>query len=163
MGRRFFRYGELPLVLLALLDHRPMSGYELMAELGRLFAPSYRPSPGSVYPALKSLESERLVRSSQEGAAVFVPTATGRRVLDERGRELTEFELRTGRSVRSRPAFDAVLDQFVVRLAELAGHVAPEVLQRHLDETLERLRRVTAGGGAPEPIDSREGEEQFDG
>ncbi|EUA73856.1 hypothetical protein I540_0264 [Mycobacteroides abscessus subsp. bolletii 1513] len=37
---RFFRHGELPLVLLALLAQRPMHGYELMSELSRLFGPA---------------------------------------------------------------------------------------------------------------------------
>ena len=37
MSRRFFRHGELPLVLLALLAERPKHGYEIMADLTRLF------------------------------------------------------------------------------------------------------------------------------
>ena len=44
---RFFRYGELPLVLLALIEQEPLNGYELMGELERLFGPAYQPSAGA--------------------------------------------------------------------------------------------------------------------
>ena len=57
----FFRYGELPLVLLALLQQRPMNGYEMLGELGRLFSPGYAPSPGSVYPAVSALSQSGLI------------------------------------------------------------------------------------------------------
>ena len=57
----FFRYGELPLVLLALLQQRPMNGYEMLSELGRLFSPGYAPSPGSVYPAISALRRSGLI------------------------------------------------------------------------------------------------------
>ena len=33
MGKRFFRHGELHLVLLALLSRRPMHGYDLMKDV----------------------------------------------------------------------------------------------------------------------------------
>ena len=66
-SRRFFRSGELHLVLLALLAARPQHGYELLAELDSRFGPRYRASPGSVYPALSALEAERLVDVRDDG------------------------------------------------------------------------------------------------
>ena len=59
-SRRFFRSGELHLVLLALIGERPQHGYELMADLTARFGPGYRASPGSIYPALTALEAEGL-------------------------------------------------------------------------------------------------------
>ncbi len=61
MGVGFFRYGELPLVLLALLRQSSMNGYEMLGELGKLFSPGYAPSPGSVYPAISALLRSGLI------------------------------------------------------------------------------------------------------
>ncbi len=55
MARRFFRYGELHLVVLSLLARRPMHGYELMGELSRLFGPAYRPSSGQRVPGRRGV------------------------------------------------------------------------------------------------------------
>src|SRR5207253_2255839 len=78
MSRRFFRHGELPLVLLALMDDRPMHGYEVMSELSRLFGPHYRPSPGTVYPAIEALEAERLVAGEEhDGRTIYETTPAG--------------------------------------------------------------------------------------
>ena len=79
-SRRFFRHGELPLVVLAMLADRPMHGYELMSELSRLFGPRYRPSPGSVYPALEALEAEHLLEGETEaGRNTYRATEAGLR------------------------------------------------------------------------------------
>src|SRR3954453_7266415 len=55
---QFFMPGELPLVILALLNVRPQGGYELLRELEQRYGPAYRPSPGSIYPALAALRAE---------------------------------------------------------------------------------------------------------
>ena len=73
--------GELPLVLLALLAERSQGGYELLGELDRRFAPAYRPSPGSVYPALSAFRAERLVEQDRSGAERLSGDARGRRLL----------------------------------------------------------------------------------
>jgi DNA-binding PadR family transcriptional regulator len=147
MARRFFRYGELPLVLLALVEEQPRSGYELMGELARLFSPAYRPSPGSVYPALRHLTDERLAAASEGArAAVFAPTEAGRRLLDQRGPELAAFEARTGRRVRGHAEVEAALQRFVAEVRELDGQLSAGLLRGHLDDALAKLRRATSGG-----------------
>lgn len=134
VGRRFFRYGELPLVLLALVAQRPMSGYELMGELGRLFAPRYRPSPGSVYPALDVLAAEGLVVASDEdGAATWAPTETGRRTLERRREDLATVEARTGTRLQTGSALDAVLARFAARVRAVAGRVGVDEIEQRLE------------------------------
>src|SRR3954453_5414732 len=97
MSRRFFRHGELPLVVLAMLADRPMHGYELMSELTRLFGPRYRPSPGSVYPALEALEAERLLEGETDsGRNTYRATEAGLEALEGRAADLAALELRTG-------------------------------------------------------------------
>ena len=61
MAPRFFRHGELPLVVLALLEREPMHGYQVLGELTRRFGDVYVPSAGSVYPAIRALRDDGLV------------------------------------------------------------------------------------------------------
>src|SRR5579884_3382338 len=56
------RRGDVRAALLALLAEEPRNGYGLMQELERRSDGIWRPSPGSVYPALQQLEDEGLVR-----------------------------------------------------------------------------------------------------
>ena len=115
--RHFFRHGELHLVLLSLLSARPQHGYDLLAELEARFAPLYRPSPGSVYPALASLEEEGLIEATADaGRRVFTLTDVGRTALTERESLLASFEARTGVSVSPDGATEAALASFVRRV-----------------------------------------------
>jgi DNA-binding PadR family transcriptional regulator len=124
MSRRFFRHGELPMVILALLAERPMHGYELMSELSRLFGPRYRPSPGSVYPALEALEAEHLLSGEADsGRTTYRTTADGAKALETRADDLAALELRTGVCVQGAESLDATLARFKARLSPLSGHV----------------------------------------
>lgn len=144
MGRsRFFRYGELPLVLLALLDRDEVGGYELMAELDRLFGPAYRPSPGSVYPALKALAAEHLVEVDDvDGVTVYRPTAAGRRVLSDRRDDLAVIEHRTGRRLLGGEAVEAALAQLRARVTAVVGRVPEGVVVEELHAAAGRIERA---------------------
>ncbi|MEX1142718.1 MAG: helix-turn-helix transcriptional regulator [Thermoleophilaceae bacterium] len=148
MSRRFFRHGELPLVVLALLAGRPMHGYELMSELGRLFGPRYRPSPGSVYPALEALEAEGLLAGETDaGRTTYRATAAATGALADRTDDLAALELRTGVHIRSPQTLESELARFKARLAPLSGRidvtaVAP-VLDRAAAEIESRYRLTT--------------------
>src|SRR5918992_3831280 len=56
------RRGDVRAALLTLLGEEPRNGYQLMQEIERRSDGVWRPSPGSVYPALQQLEDEGLVR-----------------------------------------------------------------------------------------------------
>ena len=58
--------GDVRAAVLALLAERPMYGYEMLEELSRRTRELWRPSPGSLYPALRLLEEQALVRSVAE-------------------------------------------------------------------------------------------------
>ena len=45
-----FAHGQLRLYLLALLEQRPMHGYEVITALSDRFGGTYRPSAGTIYP-----------------------------------------------------------------------------------------------------------------
>jgi hypothetical protein len=50
------RRGDVRAALLVLLEEEPRNGYGLMQEIERRSQGAWRPSPGSVYPALQQLE-----------------------------------------------------------------------------------------------------------
>jgi len=73
------RRGDVRSALLVLLDEEPRNGYQLMQEIEQRSDGVWRPSPGSVYPALQQLEDEGLVRVAPgEGRKAFELTDEGR-------------------------------------------------------------------------------------
>jgi DNA-binding PadR family transcriptional regulator len=73
------RRGDVRAALLTLLAEEPRNGYQLMQEIERRSEGVWRPSPGSVYPALQQLEDEGLVRSEEiDGRKHFLLTDAGR-------------------------------------------------------------------------------------
>lgn len=65
---RVFRPNELKqAVLEALAESGPANGYTLMQVLAERIGPTWRPSPGAVYPALLALEDLGLVGAADNG------------------------------------------------------------------------------------------------
>lgn len=141
---RFFRHGELPLVLLAILAQRPMHGYELMSELSRLFsAGGYRPSPGTVYPAVDALAAEGLLTGqSQEGRTVYRASEEGEQALSRRIDVLAGVELRTGVRFGGGDALEKILARFSARITPLAGRVDPTAVEEILDRAAIEIRSL---------------------
>src|SRR5665213_134640 len=61
------RRGDIRTAALLLLAEEPRNGYQIMQEVQERSGEVWRPSPGSVYPALQQLEDEGLIRSSEGG------------------------------------------------------------------------------------------------
>jgi DNA-binding PadR family transcriptional regulator len=81
MRGRSARRGDVRAAALALLAEQPMNGYQIIQEIGERSGGVWRPSPGSVYPALQQLQDEGLIQAE--------PGETGHRgyVLTDSGRE----------------------------------------------------------------------------
>jgi DNA-binding PadR family transcriptional regulator len=89
--RRRMRRGDVRAALLVLLAEEPRNGYGLMQEIEQRSEGEWRPSPGSVYPALSQLEDEGLIRADQEGSGRrFALTDEGRAYVEEHRAELGE-------------------------------------------------------------------------
>jgi len=79
------RRGDIRTAALLLLAEEPRNGYALMQEIEQRSSGVWRPSPGSVYPALAQLEDEGLIRSEEiEGRKRFAITDAGRELLAQR-------------------------------------------------------------------------------
>ena len=64
-GRHRVRRGDVRSAVLALLDDRPMHGYEMIQELEERTGGRWTPSAGSIYPTLQLLEDEGLVTAEE--------------------------------------------------------------------------------------------------
>ncbi|MBA2325921.1 MAG: helix-turn-helix transcriptional regulator [Actinobacteria bacterium] len=140
---RFFRHRELHLVLLALLAERPMHGYELMRELGERFGPAYRPSAGSVYPALDSLSSEDLIRPEQGSEPTsYLLTPVGEAALARRGGDLLRLERRTGVVLGTEAPVEAALARLAQTARTAARSINGDRVERLLAETAAQLEEL---------------------
>lgn len=73
--------GMLSFLILFLLSKKPMHGQELADELEK--RKGDRPSPGTIYPALKGLKEEGLIQEKKEGKTItYTITKDGLRVLN---------------------------------------------------------------------------------
>ncbi len=80
------RRGDIRTAALLLLAEEPRNGYQIMQEVQERSEGVWRPSPGSVYPALQQLEDEGLIRSQEsDGRKLYVLTDAGIAYLEERG------------------------------------------------------------------------------
>ncbi len=83
-GRHRARRGAIVNAVLALLEDGPRHGYELMTELEARTDGRWRPSPGSMYPALSRMEERGLLTSELiDGKKQFSLTDDGRARLAE--------------------------------------------------------------------------------
>lgn len=80
------RRGDFRTAALLLLAEQPRNGYELMQEVEERSGGVWRPSPGSVYPALQQLEDEGLIAPTErDGRKLYELTDRGRGYVEERG------------------------------------------------------------------------------
>jgi DNA-binding PadR family transcriptional regulator len=136
-GRRM-RRGNVRAAILLLLEEGPRNGSQLMQELEQRSGGAWRPSPGSVYPALQLLADEGLVRSeSRDGGNVFELTDAGRQYLEE-NRE----RLGTPWEQAGEPVSDGV-QQLVQVLSELAA-AARQVIQAGSDAQAKEAAEILA-------------------
>jgi DNA-binding PadR family transcriptional regulator len=83
------RRGDVRAALLVLLAEEPRNGYGLMQEIERRSGGAWRPSPGSVYPALQQLEDEGLIRPVESAGRKEVElTDEGRAYVTDHADEL---------------------------------------------------------------------------
>lgn len=138
-NRNFFRSGELHLVILAVVGEAPRHGYEVMTQLQQLFGDAYRPSPGSVYPALSVLQDEGLVVAEENGdRRVFGLSASGRDALEARRDLLASIEARTG--VRLGPdGAEALVGQFSRQIRDAVKEIGLEPVRVVLAEAQTRI------------------------
>jgi DNA-binding PadR family transcriptional regulator len=84
------RRGDVRAAALALIAEQPMNGYQIIQEIGERSGGVWRPSPGSIYPALQQLEDEGLIRAeaADGGRRAYQLTDEGRTYAEAHADEL---------------------------------------------------------------------------
>ena len=113
--------GDVRAAALALLAEEPRNGYQIIQEIGERSGGVWRPSPGSVYPALQQLEDEGLIRAEtgDGGRRQYVLTDEGREYVAAHPDELRAPWDMVARSVGSE----------AIELRSLFGQVAMAAIQ----------------------------------
>lgn len=82
-GYAAVRRGKVRPLILAVLHEQPMHGYQVMQELESRTGGRWRPSAGTIYPALQQMEDEGLIRTEeQDGRKVYRLTDDGRKAAE---------------------------------------------------------------------------------
>ncbi len=151
-GPRRRRRGDVRLAMLMLLSlEHPLNGYQLMQGLEERSEGRWRPSPGSVYPALQQLEDEGLIHSvptEGESGRSFELTDAGRAHLEERSGQKAPWEPGTDEDAHPGARFRHTIGG----LARTAAHVFQDGTPEQVDEALnilddarKKLYRLLAG------------------
>jgi DNA-binding PadR family transcriptional regulator len=118
----------------------PLNGYQLMQGLEERSDGRWRPSPGSVYPALQQLEDEGLIRGvdSEGDGRAFELTDKGREQLAERGEQKPPWEPEQGEDGNPRFA----LRNGMIGIGRAAWHVAQDGTTEQIEEALKILEEA---------------------
>ncbi len=153
--RRRMRRGDVRAALLVLLDEEPRNGYGLMQEIERRSDGIWRPSPGSVYPALAQLEDEGLVHAEQdEGRKRFALSEAGRTYVEEHRAALGEpwagLGDEAGAGRRDLRGLLGQLGTAAVQVAQAGDEKQVEQASRVLSDARRALYRLLAEDDASE-------------
>jgi DNA-binding PadR family transcriptional regulator len=146
-GRR--RRGDVRAAILALLDERPMHGYEMIQELEERSDGMWRPSAGSIYPTLQLLEDEGLIVGEEhEGKRRFTLTEAGREAAAKRSADRPPpWEQAAEGAGDERQELFASIKQFAPAVVQIAQVGTPDQAQRAkaiLDDARKKLYAILA-------------------
>lgn len=160
-GRRA-RRGDIRQAILLLLDEVPRNGYGLMQEIEERSGGTWRPSPGSVYPALSQLEDEGLVTMAEsEGRKDFSLTEAGTTWVEENRESIGSPWDTTGRGAPKELGSLRKSTQALAMAARQLAHTGTpnqlEEARKVVDEARRRLYGILAQS---EEEQEQAGEEQ---
>ncbi len=151
MGGRLLKRGELPLVILSRLSLAPRNAFQLLTEIADAFDGNYKPSSGTIYPAVKGLKQAGLIRESDTTATPsYELTQHGWRTLEAQRHTLAALERRTAVVLPVLAPVGVLLRDFSAAIADLSRHVGEERIRWVLETALRDLR-AAAGPPSAEP------------
>src|SRR5438477_12299860 len=155
------RRGDIRTAALLLLAEEPRNGYQIMQEVEERSGGVWRPSPGSVYPALSQLEDEGLIRADEsDGRKLFALTDAGRALLEERDpSKPAPWEQMSGEASNEAYALGRLLREVYFAFVQVSRAGSEEQIAKAkevLAEARRRLYLILADGEAGEGEGERE-------
>ena len=149
------RRGDVRAAILDLLaEGQPWNGYQIIQEIGARTQGVWRPSAGSVYPALQQLEDEALITAEAAGEdrrRMYTLTEEGRAYVTEHADELrASWDAVTGSVDAADVQLMETIRQVAVAVTQVAqAGSAAQVAQaaRILTDTRRALYRILAADG----------------
>ncbi|MEV0647025.1 PadR family transcriptional regulator [Phytomonospora sp. NPDC050363] len=156
-GRPRMRRGDVRSAVLSLLVEQPRNGYQLIQELGNRSGGMWRPSPGSIYPALQQMEDEGLVRAVDvDGKRTFELTEEGRGYAEANPERLRDPWETLQSSVDDEAVeYQRLMGQVVTAAQQVAAAGGPGQLDKAralLGETRRGLYRILAEDEEAAPV-----------
>ena len=156
------RRGDVRAAILDLLaEGQPWNGYQIIQEIGARTQGVWRPSAGSVYPALQQLEDEALVRAEagEYRRRMYTLTEEGRAYVEEHADELkASWDAVTGSLDDTEVQLRHTIHQVMVAVSQVAqAGSAAQVQQagKILADTRRALYRILATDGEDAEEDSQ--------
>jgi DNA-binding PadR family transcriptional regulator len=152
------RRGDVRAAILDLLaEGQPWNGYQIIQEIGARTQGVWRPSAGSVYPALQQLEDEALIRdqgseaTGEDRRRMYTLTDEGRAYVEEHADELkASWDAVTGSVNDAEVQLRHTVHQVMVAVSQVAqAGSAAQVQQagKILADTRRALYRILAADG----------------
>jgi DNA-binding PadR family transcriptional regulator len=140
---------------LLLLSEEPRNGYQIMQEVAERSDGMWRPSPGSVYPALAQLEDEGLIRSQEiDGRKSYALTDEGREHIAKRDADApAPWEQPSGQEASGAQELGAVMKEVGIAFFGVV-RTGSEVQMKRAHDILAQARRdlyrILADGEPPQ-------------
>ena len=148
------RRGDVRAAILDLLaEGQPWNGYQIIQEIGARTQGVWRPSAGSVYPALQQLEDEALIQAQagEDRRRMYTLTEEGRAYVEEHADELkASWDAVTGSVNDAEVQLRHTIHQVMVAVSQVAqAGSAAQVQQagKILADTRRALYRILATDG----------------
>jgi DNA-binding PadR family transcriptional regulator len=142
------RRGDVRAAILALLSEEPRNGYQLISEITERSQQMWKPSAGSVYPALAGLEDEGLIEPVQvDGKKLFQLTDAGRTYVTTHADDLDnpwDAVANPWKGVIDTRKSMAQIHLALQQLSMLGDAKAVASAQKILDDTVRSLYRLMA-------------------
>jgi DNA-binding PadR family transcriptional regulator len=157
------RRGDVRAAILDLLaEGQPWNGYQIIQEIGARTQGVWRPSAGSVYPALQQLEDEALIKAEAAGEdrrRMYTLTTEGQAYVTEHADELrASWDAVTGSVDNAEVELRHTVHQVIVAVTQVAqAGSAAQVQQagKILADTRRALYRILAADGEETEQDTR--------
>lgn len=139
--------GDVRAAILRLLLESPMHGYQIISEIQTRSGGVWKPSAGSVYPALQLLVDEGLITAHEnEGRRTYTLTDAGREMAEAESAATAPWETGTDRpdrfNIPSGPRSD--LAKSGIKLARAAAEVARRGSAEQITEAAKVIDEATA-------------------